>query len=76
MAVAIHTIAFPAVALWLNDIAAGRQRWYRRWVTSVYRSGGWLLLRKWTAAFRKDWMIYMLGVIWLISLILRLTGYA
>ena len=54
LAVAIHILAFPAVVLWLHNIGAGWQRWYRRWMASVYRSGGWLLLRKWTAAFRKD----------------------
>ena len=54
LAVAAFTIAFPALALWLHDLGAGWQRWYRKWVGSLYRSGGWLLLRKWTAAFRKD----------------------
>jgi radical SAM superfamily enzyme YgiQ (UPF0313 family) len=54
LAVAIHVLAFPAIALWFHDIGAGWQRWYRRWMASLYRSGGWLLLRKWTAAFRKD----------------------
>lgn len=54
LAVAASTIAFPVIILWLHNIRAGWQRWYRRWMTSVYRSGGWLLLRKWTAAFRND----------------------
>lgn len=54
LATAANVIAFPAVALWLHNIGAGWQRWYRRWARSIYRSGGWLLLRKWTAEFRKD----------------------
>jgi radical SAM superfamily enzyme YgiQ (UPF0313 family) len=54
LAVAASIMAFPAIVLWLHDISAGWQRWYRRWLGSVYRSGGWLLLRKWIAAFRKD----------------------
>ena len=54
LALAIHVIAFPAIVLWLDNIGAGWQRWYRRWIVNVYRSGGWLLLRKWVAAFRKD----------------------
>ncbi|MFW6106696.1 MAG: B12-binding domain-containing radical SAM protein [bacterium] len=54
LATAANVIAFPAIALWMLNIGAGWQRWYRRWARSIYRSGGWLLLRKWTAEFRKD----------------------
>jgi hypothetical protein len=54
LAVALHVLTFPAVALRLHNIGAGWQRWYRAWMASLLRSGGWLLLRKWTAAFRKD----------------------
>jgi hypothetical protein len=54
LAVAASIIAFAALVLWLHNIRAGWQRWYRQWGTSLYRSGGWLLLRKWVAAFRKD----------------------
>jgi len=54
LATAANVITFPAVALWLHNIEAGWQKWYRRWARSIYRSGGWLLLRKWTAEFRKD----------------------
>ena len=54
LAVAASIMAFPAIVLWLHNIRGGWQMWYRRWIDSVYRSGGWLLLRKWIAAFRKD----------------------
>ena len=54
LAVAVSIMVFPAIVLWLHNISAGWQMWYRRWVASVYRSGGWLLHRKWIAAFRKD----------------------
>jgi radical SAM superfamily enzyme YgiQ (UPF0313 family) len=54
LAVAIQVMAFPALAFWLHNIRAGWQKWYRKWARDLYRSGGWLLLRKWTAAFRKD----------------------
>ncbi|HUW33780.1 MAG TPA: radical SAM protein [Planctomycetota bacterium] len=54
LAVALCVIAFPTIAFWLRSIGAGWQKWYRKWAGSLYRSGGWLLLRKWTAAFRKD----------------------
>ncbi len=54
LATAIYVIAFPAIALWFYHIRTGWQKWYRRWSGSIYRSGGWLLFRKWTANFRKD----------------------
>ena len=54
LGVAASIIALPAVALRLHNIGAGWQKWYRRWAGNLYRSGGWLLLRQWTAAFRKD----------------------
>jgi len=54
LAVAVYVIAFPTIALWLHNLGDGWRKWYRRWSGSLYRTGGWLLLRKWFAAFRKD----------------------
>ena len=54
LAVVLHLLTFPALALRLHNIGAGWRKWYGKWIASVLRSGGWLLLRKWTAAFRKD----------------------
>ena len=54
LAVALHILTFPAMAQRLHNFGAGWQGWYRKWMASLLRSGGWLLLRKWTAAFRKD----------------------
>jgi radical SAM superfamily enzyme YgiQ (UPF0313 family) len=54
LAVAASIITFPTIILWFNNIGAGWQKWYRRWAGSLYRTGGWLLLRKWTAAYKKD----------------------
>ena len=54
LATAVNVITFPAIALWLNNLGAGWHRWYCRWARSTCRSGGWLLLRKWVASFRKD----------------------
>lgn len=61
LAVAGHILAFPTAVLWAQNLGLGWQRWYRRWAASVYRSGGWLLLRKWTAAFRKDDFLHKLA---------------
>jgi radical SAM superfamily enzyme YgiQ (UPF0313 family) len=54
LAVGLNIVSFPAIALYLHKIKSGWQRWYRKWLTSLYRTGGWLLLRRWAAAFRKD----------------------
>jgi radical SAM superfamily enzyme YgiQ (UPF0313 family) len=54
LGVAASILAFPGLVLWLHNLGAGWQKWYRKWTGSLYRSGGWLLLRKWVAAFRKD----------------------
>lgn len=61
LATAANVITFPAIALWLHNIGDGWQRWYRQWARSIHRSGGWLLLRKWTAEFRKDGFVSKLS---------------
>ncbi|MHC4715707.1 MAG: B12-binding domain-containing radical SAM protein, partial [Planctomycetota bacterium] len=52
--VGLHILSFPAIAFYLHRIKSGWRRWYRKWRGSLYRTGGWLLLRRWTAAFRRD----------------------
>jgi len=54
LAVGVSILSFPAVVFWLHGVRDGWRRWSGRWWTSVYRAGGWLLLRKWIAAVRKD----------------------
>ena len=52
--VVISILTLPGVLFWLHRLGDGWRRWSNRWWTRIYRTGGWLLLRKWTAAFRKD----------------------
>jgi len=54
LVVAASIIVFPAIVLWLHNLRAGWQRWYRKWTSSLHRSGGWLVLRKWVADFKND----------------------
>jgi len=54
LAVAMNVLVFPCVAFYLHRIGDGWERWRRRWLRTLYRTGGWLLLRKWRAAFKKD----------------------
>jgi len=52
--VGLDILSFPAIVFYFHRIRSGWRQWYRRWARNVYRTGGWLLLRKWTAAFKKD----------------------
>ena len=54
LAVGMAILSLPTVVFWLHRRRDGWRRWSRRWWTSVHRAGGWLLLRKWIAALRKD----------------------
>ena len=54
LSVALSILSFPSVALWLHRIGEGYRRWSRRWWINLYRTGGWMLLRRWTAASEKD----------------------
>jgi radical SAM superfamily enzyme YgiQ (UPF0313 family) len=51
--VAANILSFPAIVLSLNDLKVGWGRWYRPWRNSLIRFGGWLIMRKWRADFRK-----------------------
>ena len=54
LSVALSILSFPGVALWLHRIGDGYRRWSRRWWRNLYRVGGWILLRRWTAASEED----------------------
>ena len=54
LSVGLDILSFPAMVFHLHRIRSGWREWYRRWLRNVYRAGGWLLLRRWIAAFRKD----------------------
>ena len=54
LSVGLDILSFPAMVFQLHRIRSGWRQWYRRWARNVYRTGGWLLLRRWTAAFKKD----------------------
>jgi len=54
LSVALSILSFPGMAFWLHRIGEGYRRWSARWWTNLYRTGGWVLLRRWVAAFRKD----------------------
>lgn len=51
--VGLNILVFPYLALQLHRLEEAWRRWYRSWVKDLYRTGGWLTLRQWTAAFRR-----------------------
>jgi len=51
--VAVHVVSFPAMVFFLHNIRAGWRQWYRPWRNSLARFGGWLVLKGWTAEFKK-----------------------
>jgi hypothetical protein len=54
LSVVLNILCFPGLVFRLHKLSDGWRRWSGRWWTSIYRAGGWLLLRRWAAAFRKD----------------------
>jgi radical SAM superfamily enzyme YgiQ (UPF0313 family) len=51
--VGINVLIFPWIILSLHNIKHGWRIWYRFWRQSIVRFGGWILMKKWTKAFRK-----------------------
>jgi radical SAM superfamily enzyme YgiQ (UPF0313 family) len=52
--IGLHILWFPVFFFYLPNLKRGWEKWYRVWVNQVTRFGGWLLLRRWYAAFKKD----------------------
>lgn len=52
--IALNIIVFPALVFSLHNIRRGWRRWYRSWRNNLIRFGGWVILRRWTARFRKS----------------------
>ncbi|MCC6356227.1 MAG: B12-binding domain-containing radical SAM protein [Verrucomicrobiae bacterium] len=51
-AVGLNVLTFPAMVFAPWDIPAAWHRWHRAWQNNIMRFGGWILLRRWTSAFK------------------------
>lgn len=49
----LDILLFPSLILSLHNIKRGWRTWYRSWRNNLIRFGGWVILRRWTTAFRK-----------------------
>ena len=52
--VGVNVLVFPCIIFSLHNIRRGWQRWYRFWRQSIVRFGGWILMKKWSLAFKKN----------------------
>lgn len=52
--IGVNILIFPWIVFSLHNIGQGWRRWYRLWRQSMVRFGGWVLMKKWCAAFKED----------------------
>ncbi len=52
--IALNILSFPVLFLYLHNLKKGWRRWYRTWANNLTRFGGWLLMRRWFAEFKKN----------------------
>jgi radical SAM superfamily enzyme YgiQ (UPF0313 family) len=52
--IGFHILWFPVLFFYLPNLKRGWERWHRVWSNQVTRFGGWIIMRRWFAAFRKD----------------------
>ncbi len=60
--IAVNIFSFPALIFFLHNIQLGWQKWYRMWRNSLIRFGGWIILKKWTIAFRHNKFLQKLQI--------------
>ena len=46
-------VFFPAMIFSLGNITFGWRKWYRNWRNAILRFGGWVIIRRWSADFKK-----------------------
>ena len=52
--IGLNILSFPMLFLYLHNLKKGWWKWYRTWTNNVARFGGWLIMRRWFAEFKKD----------------------
>ncbi|KPK90951.1 MAG: hypothetical protein AMJ94_08145 [Deltaproteobacteria bacterium SM23_61] len=52
--IGLHILWFPVFFFYLPNLKRGWEKWHRIWSNQVTRFGGWIILRRWFAAFKKD----------------------
>lgn len=52
--IGLNIFSFPALIFFLHNIRFGWKKWYRHWRNDLLRFGGWITMKEWTQAFKKD----------------------
>ena len=52
--IGFHILWFPVLFFYLLNLKRGWEKWYHVWANQVTRFGGWIIMRRWYAAFKKD----------------------
>jgi len=52
--VGLHILFFPMLLFYLHNLRVGWRVWYRMWDRNITRFGGWIIVRKWYSAFKKN----------------------
>jgi radical SAM superfamily enzyme YgiQ (UPF0313 family) len=52
--IVLNIFSFPSLIFFLHNIKAGWRKWYRYWRNYLLRFGGWITIREWSSAFKKD----------------------
>ncbi|MFC1704045.1 B12-binding domain-containing radical SAM protein [Candidatus Omnitrophota bacterium] len=51
--IGLHILSFPALIFFMYNIKSEWKRWYQPWRNALVRFGGWIVIRRWTSAFKK-----------------------
>jgi radical SAM superfamily enzyme YgiQ (UPF0313 family) len=51
--IGLNILSFPLLFFYLHNLREGWRKWYRTWENNVTRFGGWLIIRRWSAQFKK-----------------------
>ncbi|MBN2097487.1 MAG: B12-binding domain-containing radical SAM protein [Candidatus Omnitrophica bacterium] len=52
--VSLNVFAFPYLVFFLHNIKSGWKKWYRPWRMYLIRFVGWITMKKWLSAFKKN----------------------
>ncbi|MBN1868710.1 B12-binding domain-containing radical SAM protein [Candidatus Sumerlaeota bacterium] len=52
--IGLNILLFPAMIFSVFNLGRGWGRWYRSWRNALKRFGGWLVMRRWTAALKRS----------------------
>lgn len=52
--IGLNIFSFPALIFFLHNVKSGWRKWYRPWRNTLIRFGGWIIMKRWVSAFKKD----------------------